>query len=209
MRCCTSHVPTIFEKTCWILRKSVRAPETEEIQGNDAKERHRHYSTSSNVPVRTSPLRVAGEYTARRAGRVRQGEGRRLCVVAEHVLTASKYDGINHEPKLVHQPGCKQLAHHVAAAPRQQVGAVLLLKRAYRVGKVALQRMTLLPVKRIGSMRGHMLGHAVEQVRDAAAARLDRYVAIRRPYFIGATTQQQLERLRNRSCNSWPMAGST
>jgi hypothetical protein len=51
---------------------------------------------------------IAGDqHTARRAVRVRQGEGRYLCVVAEQALAAPKYDGINQKPKLVHQPGCK------------------------------------------------------------------------------------------------------
>ena len=67
------------------------------------------------------------------------------------------------------QPGCEQLTHYIAATPGQQVGAVLVFKRAYRVGKVALQRMTVLPVKRIGSVRGHVLTHAVEHVSDAVA----------------------------------------
>src|SRR6266480_2771544 len=53
---------------------------------------------------------------------------------------------------LVDEPGGEQLAHHIAATPRQQVGAVLVFERAYRVRKVALQRMTVLPVKRIGSV---------------------------------------------------------
>src|SRR5262249_10142108 len=71
---------------------------------------------------------------------------------------------------------------------------VLVLKRAYRVGKVALQRMTVLPVKRIGSVRGHVLRHAVEQVSDGVSSPYAR--PIRRPYIVGTTPQQQLERLR-------------
>src|SRR5215510_6119596 len=109
------------------------------------------------------------QHTARRAVRVRQGEGRLLCVVAEQALAARKYDGINQKPKLVHQPGCEQLAHHIAATPGQQVGAVLAFERAYRVGEVALQRMTVLPTKRVGSVRDHVLRHAVEQVSDGVA----------------------------------------
>lgn len=66
--------------------------------------------------------RVAGEpHTARRAGRVRQGEGRRLCVIAEQALATPKQDGIYHKPKPVHQPGCEQWAHHIGAAPCRQV----------------------------------------------------------------------------------------
>lgn len=39
---------------------------------------------------------VAGDqYAVGRAGRVRQGEGRRLCVLAKQAFTASEYDGIN------------------------------------------------------------------------------------------------------------------
>ena len=100
---------------------------------------------------------------------MRQAEGRRLRVVVEQSLTARKYDGINQKPKLVHESGGEQLAHHIAAAPGQKVGAVLAFKRAYRVGKVALQRVTVLPVKRIVSVRGNVLRHAVEQVGDAVA----------------------------------------
>jgi len=51
-------------------------------------------------------LVASEQHTARRAGRVRQGEGRRLCVIAEHAFAVPKYD-------------CKQLLHHVGAAPRQ------------------------------------------------------------------------------------------
>src|SRR6266702_1221385 len=57
--------------------------------------------------------------------------------------------------------------------------------------------MTVLPVKGTGSMRGHVLRYAVEQVRDGAAVRIGRYARpIRREYVVGATPQQQLERLR-------------
>src|SRR4029453_1968065 len=102
-------------------------------------------------------------------GRVRQSESGRLCVFVEQAFARAKYDGINQESKLVHEPGGDQLAHHIAATPRQQVGAVLALERAYRVGEVALQRMTVLPVKRIGSVCSHMLRHAVEHVSDGVA----------------------------------------
>src|SRR5947207_3529537 len=128
---------------------------------------------------------------------MRQGEGRRLCVVAEQALAAPEHDGMDQKPKLVHQPGCEQLAHHVAATPRQQVGAVLVFERAYRVSEVALERMAVLPVKRIGSVRSDVLGHAVEPVSDGvAAAGLHPFARpIRREYLVGTTPQQQLERL--------------
>src|SRR5205809_4493190 len=90
------------------------------------------------------------QHTSRRTVRMRQGEGRRLCVAGEQALAAPEHDGINQKPKLVDQPGCEQLAHHIAATPRQQVGAVLVFERAYRVYEVALERMAVLPVKRIG-----------------------------------------------------------
>src|SRR5262245_6126390 len=127
---------------------------------------------------------------------MRQSEGRRLGVVAEQALAAPKYDGTSHEPKFVHQPGWEQLAHQIAATLRQEIAAVPVLERAYRVGKVALQRMTVLPGKRIGSVRGHVLGHAVEQVSDGVARIGPDARPKRREYVVGATPQQQLERLR-------------
>src|SRR5437773_12058188 len=127
---------------------------------------------------------------------MRQGESRRLRVVGEQALAAPEHDGINQKPKLVDQPGCEQLAHYIAATPRQQIGAVLVFERAYRVRKVALQRMTVLPVKRIGSVRSDVLGHAVEPVSDGVAAGIVPFARpIRREYVIGTTPQQQLERL--------------
>src|SRR6266516_1166601 len=137
------------------------------------------------------------QHTARRAVRVRQGEGRRLCVVGEQALAAPEHDGINQKPKLVDQPGCEQLAHHIPATPRQQVGAVLVFERAYRVCKVALERMAVLPGKRIGSVRSDVLGHAVEPISDEVAAGIRPFTRpIRREYLVGTTPQQQLERLR-------------
>src|SRR6266542_2711332 len=62
------------------------------------------------------------QHTARRAVRVRQGEGRRLCVVGEQALAAPEHDGINQKPKLVDQPGCKQLAHHIPATHVNRLG---------------------------------------------------------------------------------------
>src|SRR5262245_13601313 len=71
-----------------------------------------------------------------------------------------------------------------------------MLERTYGVGKVALQRMTVVPGKRIGSVRGHVLQHAVEQISDGVA-RLGPYTRPkRREDLVGATPQQQLERLR-------------
>src|SRR5437762_6390166 len=137
------------------------------------------------------------QHTARRALRMRQVEGRRLCVVGEQALAAPQHDGINQEPKLVDQPGCEQLAHHIPATPRQQVGAVLVFERAYRVCKVALERMAVLPGKRIGSVRSDVLGHAVEPVSDGVAAGIGPFARPIRPeYLVGTTPQQQLERLR-------------
>src|SRR5207249_2537352 len=137
------------------------------------------------------------QHTARRALRMRQREGRRLCVVDEQALAAPEHDGINEKPKLVDQPGCEQLAHDFAATPRQQVGAVLVFERAYRIGKLALQRTAVLPVKRIGSVRSDVLAHAVEPVSDGVAARIRPFARpIRREYVVGTTPQQQLEWLR-------------
>src|SRR5438876_7274716 len=112
------------------------------------------------------------QHTGRRAVRVRQGEGRRLCVVGEQALAAPEHDGINQKPNLVDQPGCEQLAHHIAATPRQQVGAVPVFERAYRVCKVALERMAVLLVKCIGSMCSDMIGYAVESFSDGVSARV-------------------------------------
>src|SRR5262245_34154996 len=84
--------------------------------------RHWLYSlTCSPRPgAHLATAHVAGDQRpAGGAHRVRQGEGRRLGVVAEHALASPKYDGTSHEPKLVHQPGCEQLAHHIAATLRQ------------------------------------------------------------------------------------------
>ena len=77
--------------------------------------------------------------------------------------------------------------HHIAATPGQQVGAVLVFRRAYRVGKVALQRVTVLPVQRIGSVRGHVLRRAVERVSDGVASPETR--PIRREYVVGTTPE--------------------
>src|ERR1044072_7191462 len=121
-------------------------------------------STSSEAPSAYLAAEhiAVDQHATIRAGRVCQGESRRLRVVVEQALAACKYDGVNHKPKLVHQSGGEQLAHHIAATPRQQVGAVLTFKRAYSVGKISLQRMTVLPAKRIGPVRGNVLRHAVQ-----------------------------------------------
>src|SRR5262245_52323839 len=57
--------------------------------------------------------------------------------------------------------------------------------------------MTVLPVERIGSMRGDVLAHPVERTSDGVVGRIgpDAW-PIRRPYVVGTTPQQQLERLR-------------
>lgn len=101
------------------------------------------------------------------------------------------------KPELVDQASREQLTHHVAAAERQEIGAVLTLKGAYRVGKAAFQRTTVLPVERVGSMRGDVLRYAVEPVGDGAARRIGRHARpVRREYVISEAPQQQVERLR-------------
>ncbi|AIC19729.1 hypothetical protein EY04_12705 [Pseudomonas chlororaphis] len=89
-------------------------------------------------------------------------------MIIEQALAASQYDRKDHQPQLIHQPGCKRLAHQIAAALGQQVGAVLLFEDLYGVGKVSLKHMTIVPIQRIGTMGGDVLGHAVEQVGDDA-----------------------------------------
>jgi len=72
-----------------------------------------------------------------------------------------------------------------------------VFERAYRVCKVALERMAVLPGKRIGSVRSDVLGHAVEPISDEVAAGIRPLARqIRREYLVGTTPQQQLERLR-------------
>ncbi len=72
-----------------------------------------------------------------------------------------------------------------------------MFERAYRVCKVALERMAVLPGKRIGSVRSDVLGHAVEPISDEVAAGIRPFTRpIRREYLVGTTPQQQLERLR-------------
>ncbi|MNN32772.1 hypothetical protein D3C81_1465040 [compost metagenome] len=85
------------------------------------------------------------------------------------------------------------MAHQLGAALGQQVGAVLLLERAYGVDEVALQCMTVVPIQRIGAMGGHVLGHRVEQVGDVVVG-LGLYPwPVGREDVVGATSQQQLE----------------
>src|SRR5207245_3080781 len=80
-----------------------------------------------------------------------------------------------------------------------------VFERAYRVCKVALERMAVLPVKRIGSMCSDMLGHAVEPVSDGVAAGIRPFARpIRREYLVGTTPQQQLERLREQVLQGLP-----
>jgi hypothetical protein len=89
------------------------------------------------------------------------------------------------------------LAHQIAAALSQQVGAVLVLERAYRIGDVSLQRMTVLPIQGLGAVRGYMLGYTVEQVSNDMMVRVGPDArSIPRKYVVGATPQQQFERLR-------------
>ncbi len=87
-----------------------------------------------------------------------------------HCRPPPEHDGINLKPKLIHQAGRKQLTHQIGASLGQKIDAVVLVfELAYRLGKVAPQRTTVLPVERIGSMCGHVLGYAVKQVSDGAA----------------------------------------
>lgn len=74
-----------------------------------------------------------------------QRERRGLRLVVEQALAVPEDDGKRHQPKLVHQSGCQQLAHQISAALGQQVGAVLLLERAYGVDEVALQCLAVVP----------------------------------------------------------------
>src|SRR5262245_45296721 len=60
--------------------------------------------------------------------------------------------------------------------------------------------MTVLPIKPIGSVRHHVLRHAVEQVSDGVAGPYAR--PIRREYLVGTAPQQQFERLRKQVLQS-------
>lgn len=148
-------------------------------------ERSRAHFTAAHV--------TADHHPQLRAGRLRQGKRRRLRLIVEQALAVPEDDGKSHQPKLVHQPGGQQLAHQIGAALRQQVGAVLLFERTYCVDEVARQYLTVVPLKRVGSMGGHMLGHSVEQVGDVVVCPGVYARPVGREDVVGATPQQQLE----------------
>ncbi|SAK61803.1 hypothetical protein AWB82_03059 [Caballeronia glebae] len=63
-----------------------------------------------------------------------------------------------------------------------------------------MARMTVAPVERAGAMRGHVLRYAIEHIGDGAALRIGGNVRpVRREYVVGATPEQQLERLREQT----------
>ena len=113
-------------------------------------------------------------------------------------LPRSKQQGMDQKSKLVHQPGRKQLAHHVAAAVRQQVAAVLSLERAHGVGQIALERTTVLPVQ---AYRGRCVATCLRTGKTGGYAAFASHVSSIPGYQRDSVERQSSFKTRVRTCS--------